>query len=130
MFQTASPVKSVFQTASPVKKIISNSVSPLSSPTKNVGSHTRLIQQKLMESTGSNWQEKQTAKAAEERKQEISSLVNHWEKLSSSSSADSNNELVYSFIFFRQIVKFYEKNNYDKEKLNYLSLFAFSFFYL
>ena len=47
-----------------------------------------------MKNTGSIWQEKQAAKAAEERKQEISSLVNHWEKLSSSSGTENDSELV------------------------------------
>ncbi|KFM78451.1 Actin-binding protein anillin, partial [Stegodyphus mimosarum] len=56
----------------------------------NVGMHTRTVQQKLIESASNNWQQKDVvAKATEERKREISNLVNHWEKLSSGSNVEN-----------------------------------------
>lgn len=79
-------------------KKITDTVASTLSPSKHVGNHTRLIQQKLIENSATKWQEKDVvAKASEERKKEISNLVNHWEKLSSSSSVENNSEVV-SFI--------------------------------
>ncbi|XP_054717020.1 anillin-like [Uloborus diversus] len=77
--------------ASPVKQPTSKAVHSTPSPSKNVGSHTRLVQQKLIENANT-WQHKDiVSKTSEERKQELSSLVNHWEKLSSSSSLEKSN---------------------------------------
>lgn len=72
------------------------SITAVLSPTKNVGNHTRSVYQKLIGSSGSTSQDKEAVKVVEERKKEISSLVNHWEKLSSSSSVESNSEVIYN----------------------------------
>lgn len=67
-------------------------IQTLTSPLKNIGPHTLLIQERLNSCPG--WQDKEiVVKAKEERKGEIAALRSHWEKVSSS-SADSIPESV------------------------------------
>ncbi|XP_035229899.1 anillin-like isoform X2 [Stegodyphus dumicola] len=85
-----SAARTVSQDSFEGSPVVSSSATINLATSPNVGMHTRTVQQKLIESANNNWQQKDVvAKATEERKREISNLVNHWEKLSSGSYVEN-----------------------------------------
>ncbi|XP_022252722.1 anillin-like isoform X2 [Limulus polyphemus] len=88
-----SPVKSVLSTSSTNSNKSSlvesptSSASSLASPGKNVGMNTRQVQEQLLQKAQNDWRGNEiSAKTKEERRREMTALMNRWERASSSST--------------------------------------------